>query len=256
MAKIKLKKLFGFAAIAPFLIVGISASAQEVQTPTQTLLQTSAPAQSAPSSNTETLIPAPAPELTTQDVTTAISGQSQNIPLSTQKPFTITEPSTLEKAMGIDVPDILKPTNAPQAIPSNQAPIIAPPKRAPTPNEIAREIAPNFNVATQYTRLTQCYGTADFMAAFMRVRANRPGAAPQLRAVADQISGMKGQMQPFVLAASTVRTEARFRADYDRVAKNISAQIARARNPDAVIQTQLRTLDTCSRDVNRWRGGR
>lgn len=210
----------------------------------------------APNSSTQTVIPQPEVPLVNQDVPAPLVGQAQSVPLENPKPMAITNPADLEKAMGIEVPDILKPTPSPRPaanpIPAQSVP--PRPDRPLTPQEIAKEIAPNFNVATDYTRLTQCYGTADFMSAFMRVRANKPGAAPQLRAVANQIAGMKGQMQPFVLAASTVRTEARFRADYDRVARGISTQIARARNPDATIQAQLRGLDSCSRDLNRWNG--
>ncbi|KAF0106687.1 MAG: hypothetical protein FD163_1976 [Hyphomonadaceae bacterium] len=159
--------------------------------------------------------------------------------------------------------DALGPTSADDiipALPQVTAPIARPtappaPTRPPTREEIAREIAPNFNVATDYNRLVQCYGTADYMAAFTRVRANRPGATPQIRAMATQISGIKTQMQPFVLAASTIRTEARFRADYDRVARNVQNQIAASRNPDPIMQAQLRTLNACQTDIRRWRGG-
>ncbi len=251
MVKFRTKKLAYIIAISPLLLASIGVNAQTG--PNSVPLSPSAQ-----NSEPQKLEPSPPPPVPNQDIPVPMVGQAANIPLNNQRPVTITDPNALEKAMGIEVPDILRP-NAPIGAPQSQvpqSPIITAPSRPATPQEIAREIAPNFNVATQYTRLTQCYGTADFMAAFMRVRANRPGAAPQMRAVADQISGMKIQMQPFVLAASTVRTEARFRADYDRVAKNISGQISRSRNPDAIIQNQLRTLDACSRDLNRWRGGR
>ena len=224
------------------------------------LAQSPAPnaAPNVPSNNMQTVIPQPEAPVVNQDVPMPMAGQTPSVPLHNPKPMSITNPADLEKAMGIEVPDILKPTPTPSAVPSTtpQPAIPARPSRPPTPQEIAREIAPNFDVATDYNRLTQCYGTADFMSAFMRVRASRPGAAPQLRAVAGQIAGMKAQMQPFVLAASTVRTETRFRTDYDRVARGISTQISRARNPDPIIQTQLRTLDACSRDLNKWRGAR
>lgn len=166
----------------------------------------------------------------------------------------------------IDLGPVLANPTAPRiggginALPQAPAPVInvtpAPtPSAPPTKEEIARQIAPNFNVATEYNRLVQCYGTADFMAAFTRVRASRPGATPQLVQMANQISALKSGMQPMVLAASTVKTEPRFRADYNRVATNVQNQIARGRNPDAALQTQLRTLNSCSPDIRRWRGG-
>jgi len=163
--------------------------------------------------------------------------------------------SNLNDALGPSAADDIIPP-----LPQVGAPIASPvrpsaPTRPPTPEEIAREIAPNFNVSTDYNRLVQCYGTADYMAAFTRVRSNRPGATPQIRSMANQIAGIKNQMQPFVLATSTVRTEARFRSDYDRVARNLQNQIANSRNPDPIVQAQLRTLNACQADIRRWRGG-
>lgn len=214
--------------------------------------QTPAPANSA-SSQTQTLIQAPDSAPPNQDVPAPLVGQSANIPLGTEAPQA-GRSTNIENAIGLDpIPDILRPNAPPRAnVPT--APIA--PTRPATPQEIAREIAPNFNVSTEYNRLVQCYGTADYLSALMRVRAARPGSTPQIRGLANQITGLKAQMQPFVLAASTVRTEARFRADYDRVARNIGTSVGRAANPDAVIQTHLRAMDGCNRDVRRWRGGR
>ncbi|NJR20085.1 MAG: hypothetical protein HC777_00265 [Hyphomonadaceae bacterium] len=67
--------------------------------------------------------------------------------------------------------------------------------------------------------MTQCYGTADFMGAVTRIQASRPGASAQIVGVARTIAALQDGMQPMVLAASTVRGEARFRADYDAIAR-------------------------------------
>lgn len=153
-------------------------------------------------------------------------------------------------------PDPVEPVADPLSRPVTGAPPPpAAPPRPPTKEEIAREIAPNFNVARDYTRLVQCYGTADFMGAVTRVQAGRPGAPPQMAAAARQITGLQGMMQPLVLASSTLRGEARFRADYDAVARRGQSEMARSANPNAVMQAQLRVLDACQADVRRWRGG-
>ena len=92
--------------------------------------------------------------------------------------------------------------NAAPAAPTNStlsalpSPAMAPtaPRGPLTPAEIAREIAPNFDVSRDYTRLVQCYGTADFMGAITRIQASRPGAPKQVmslsnsNAVATQLS--------------------------------------------------------------------
>jgi hypothetical protein len=131
----------------------------------------------------------------------------------------------------------------------------APPAKL-TPAQIAQQIAPNFNVTRDYVRLTQCYGIADFMGAVTRIQASRPGATPQVVNVARSISGLQDAMQPMVLAASTVRGEARFRADYDAVARRGQSELATSRTPNVTMQRRLATLDACRGDVSRWRGGR
>ena len=122
-----------------------------------------------------------------------------------------------------------------------------------TPAEIAREIAPNFDVSSDYTRLVQCYGTADFMGAITRIQASRPGAPKQVVGVAREIMALSDAMQPMVLAASTVRGEPRFRADYDAFARQGQRELAGSKNPNAVMQRRLATLEACRRDVTRWR---
>jgi hypothetical protein len=146
---------------------------------------------------------------------------------------------------------------------SNPLPPIAPlVKTAPappaklTPAQIAQQIAPNFNITRDYVRLTQCYGIADFMGAVTRIQASRPGATPQIVAVARSIGGLQDAMQPMVLAASTVRGEARFRTDYDAIARNGQRELATSRTPNLTMQRRLATLDACRTDVARWRGGR
>ena len=128
------------------------------------------------------------------------------------------------------------------------------PTRPLTPDEIAKEIAPNFDVAKDYNRLVQCYGTLDFTAAFMQVRASKPGAAPQLKALAAQLDGLKKGMQPFVLAASTVRSEAKFRADYSAVSTKAQNQFFAAPNPDAFMQSKLQMANACQNDARTWAG--
>jgi hypothetical protein len=140
------------------------------------------------------------------------------------------------------------------------APLLPPRPAAPpaklTPAQIAQQIAPNFNVARDYVRLTQCYGIADFMGAVTRIQASRPGATPQIVNVARSIVGLQDAMQPMVLAASTVRTEARFRADYDAIARRGQNELATSRTPNVTMQRRLASLDACRVDVVRWRGGR
>jgi hypothetical protein len=148
-------------------------------------------------------------------------------------------------------PGLVKAPAAPSLPPVSQAP---PAKM--TSVEIARQIAPRFDVARDYTRLVQCYGTADFMGAVTRVQAGRPGANPQAVTVARQIIALQDAMQPMVLAASTVRGEARFRRDYDAFAKRGQADLAKARDANTVFRPRLATLDACRQDVSRWRGGR
>ncbi len=140
------------------------------------------------------------------------------------------------------------------ALPSPAAAMTPAAPRGPlTPAEIAREIAPNFDVTKDYTRLVQCYGTADFMGAITRIQASRPGAPKQVVGVAREIMALSDAMQPMVLAASTVRGEPRFRADYDAFARQGQRELAGAKNPNAVMQRRLATLEACRRDVTRWR---
>jgi len=153
--------------------------------------------------------------------------------------------------------------NAPPAAPSDAtllalpSPVVPSAPTAPrgplTPAEIAREIAPNFDVSRDYTRLVQCYGTADFMGAITRIQASRPGAPKQVVGVAREIMALSDAMQPMVLAASTVRGEPRFRSDYDAFARQGQRELAGAKNPNAVMQRRLATLEACRRDVTRWR---
>jgi hypothetical protein len=147
------------------------------------------------------------------------------------------------------LPPLLEPRPAVQTLPQ------APPAKL-TPAQIAREIAPNFNVERDYVRLTQCYGTADFMGAVTRIQASRPGATAQVLGVARSIGALQDAMQPMVLAASTVRTEARFRRDYDAIARRGQNELATSRTPNVTMQRRLATLDACRADVSRWRGGR
>jgi hypothetical protein len=159
-----------------------------------------------------------------------------------------------------ELPQDLGPSAEPSA--ATDAAVLLPPKpvappaapRGPlTPDEIAREIAPNFDVSRDYTRLVQCYGTADFMGAITRIQASRSGAPKQVIGVAREIMALSDAMQPMVLAASTVRGEPRFRADYDAFARQGQRELAGAKNPNVVMQRRLATLEACRRDVTRWR---
>jgi hypothetical protein len=152
-------------------------------------------------------------------------------------------------------PPAASSTTAPAPLlPSRPAPV-APPAKL-TPAQIAQQIAPNFDVTRDYVRLTQCYGVADFMGAVTRIQASRPGATPQVVNVARSIATLQDAMQPMVLAASTVRTEARFRADYDAIARRGQQELATSRTPNVTMQRRLASLDACRADVVRWRGGR
>jgi hypothetical protein len=156
-----------------------------------------------------------------------------------------------------DLPDGLIAPAATGPSPALPAPPVptAPPAKL-TPAQIAQQIAPNFNVARDYARLTQCYGIADFMGAVTRIQASRPGASAQIINVARSIATLQDGMQPMVLAASTVRTEARFRADYDAIARRGQQELATSRTPNVTMQRRLASLDACRADVLRWRGGR
>lgn len=157
----------------------------------------------------------------------------------------------------LDVPAGMIPTPKPTpSLPTNLPPATKAPPTKLTPVEIARQIAPRFDVARDYNRLVQCYGTADFMGAVTRVQAGRPGATPQAVNMARQIIALQDGMQPMVLAASTVRGERKFRTDYDAFAKRGQADLAKARDPNTVLRPRLATLDACRADVSRWRGGR
>lgn len=130
-----------------------------------------------------------------------------------------------------------------------------PPVREPTPREIARSIAPAFDPDRDYNRLVQCYGTANFAEALFNVQARRAGAGSPAASAAAQTAGLKAAMQPLVLAASTVHTEAKFRADYGAIGDRLQRNFAAASNPQTVLQGSLATVNACRADINRWRGG-
>ncbi len=168
-----------------------------------------------------------------------------------KKPKSITD----DLITGPTIPD---PNGFDTSVPSYKIPTIieTPTKKTPTTKaEIAKEIAPFFDTSKDYKRLTQCYGTADFIGALMRVRANQTGAPKQLGAIADQIGGMQAQMQPFVLASSTVFTEQKFRNDYDLIAKGVKKKVFGQKDMGKAMQPYLKTLDACGKDIYKWRGG-
>ena len=169
----------------------------------------------------------------------------------------ITDPGVIAPLgkLELDVPQDLLP-QATQ--PAASAPVLGPaPSNQPlTKAQIAKEIAPNFDVAKDYARLVKCYGTADFLGAITRIQASRPGAPPQVVGVAREIIALSDAMQPMVLAVSTVRGEPRFRADYDSVARASQRELAASKNPNATMQGRLATLESCRRDVTRWRAQR
>ena len=196
-------------------------------------------------------VPATAPATSVAEVTVNLGRKAPATPLI----------APLETKQ-FELPQELSPNAASSApseasVPDIANPAIAMPPAAPrgplTPAEIAREIAPNFDVTKDYTRLVQCYGTADFMGAITRIQASRPGAPKQVIGVAREIMALSDAMQPMVLAASTVRGEPRFRADYDAFARQGQRELASAKNPNAVMQRRLATLEACRRDVTRWR---
>lgn len=133
---------------------------------------------------------------------------------------------------------------------------ITPPPPPMTPLQEARQLAPAFAMPRDYQRLVQCYGTANFMEAVTRVRANRPGATADVRNLVTELIRLQGAMQPMVLIASDVRTERRFRTDYTAVGDRLQRELGASRNPEATLQTNLRTVQACQRDVIRWRGDR
>lgn len=135
--------------------------------------------------------------------------------------------------------------------PAKKAPII------PLTNEqIAKGLAPGFNAAKDYKQFVKCYGTADFTGALFRIQAKSPRANKQVKALSAQIDGLIGAMQPVYLAAARLKTDSVLRNDYNAYAEGISGQIAKSSNPDAIVQEQLKALDTCRPDVLRWRGGK
>ncbi len=152
------------------------------------------------------------------------------------------------------IPPSATATPPPSPLIPRPSPLASPAKLTST--QIAQQIVPNFNVTRDYVRLTQCYGIADFMGAVTRIQASRPGATPQIVSVARSIAALQDGMQPMVLAASTVRTEARFRADYDAIARRGQQELATSRTPNVTMQRRLASLDACRADVVRWRGGR
>lgn len=135
---------------------------------------------------------------------------------------------------------------------------ITPPPPPPplTPLQEARQLAPAFAMPRDYQRLVQCYGTTNFMEAVTRVRANRPGATADVRNLVTELIRLQGAMQPMVLIASDDRTERRFRTDYTAVGDRLQRELGASRNPEATLQTNLRIVQACQRDVVRWRGGR
>jgi hypothetical protein len=183
------------------------------------------------------------------------------LPAAVTAPYTGGPLAPLPK-VEIDLPTGMVAPPPKAAVTTPPAPLLpsrpvtpAPPAKL-TPAQIAQQIAPNFNVTRDYVRLTQCYGVADFMGAVTRIQASRPGATPQIVGVARTIASLQAAMQPMVLAASTVRTEARFRADYDAIARRGQAELASSRTPNVTMQRRLASLDACRADVVRWRGGR
>jgi hypothetical protein len=208
----------------------------------------SAPVPSAPVPNAPVALPtATTPSTPEPEITVNIGGQTPRtgglVPLPKVE---------FDLPPGLTLPT----TTTPRAPLLPPAPAPAPPPGKLTPAQIAQQIAPNFNVPRDYVRLTQCYGIADFMGAVTRIQASRPGATPQIVGVARSIGALQDAMQPMVLAASTVRTEARFRADYDAIARRGQQELATSRTPNVTMQRRLASLDACRADVMRWRGGR
>ncbi len=159
----------------------------------------------------------------------------------------------------LNLPDYTEPKGFDVSIPDYKIPSVIDvpePKKPLTKEEIAKEIAPFFDTSKDYKRLTQCYGTADFVGALMRVRASQVGAPKQLAMVADQIGGLQAQMQPFVLATSTVYSEVKFRNDYDAIAKGVKKKVFGQKDTGKAMQPYLKTLDACGKDINKWRGGK
>ncbi len=207
--------------------------------------------------NAPPVVPVPAPTTALAGVPAAATSQPEiTVNIGGQAPRT-GGLAPLPKAE-FDLPAGLippAPISPPAPAPQLSSSPGAPPTKL-TPTQIAQQIAPNFNVARDYVRLTQCYGVADFMGAVTRIQASRPGATSQIVGVARSIATLQEAMQPMVLAASTVRTEARFRADYDAIARRGQSELATSRTPNVTMQRRLASLDACRADVVRWRGGR
>jgi hypothetical protein len=198
-------------------------------------------------------VPSPAPLVVTDPEITVNIGGAKPVTGS----ITALPKAEFDLPAGLIPPATTTPARATAPaplLPTRPAPA-APPAKL-TPAQIAQQIAPNFNVSRDYVRLTQCYGIADFMGAVTRIQASRPGATPQVINVARSIATLQNAMQPMVLAASTVRTEARFRADYDAIARRGQQELASSRTPNVTMQRRLASLDACRADVVRWRGGR
>lgn len=130
------------------------------------------------------------------------------------------------------------------------------PAKPLTNEEIAKQIAPFFDVKKDYPRLTQCYGTADFLGALTKIRASAPNANPGLKAISAQINGMKSQMQPFVLASTRTIPDAKFRKDYDIAARKVEKSVFSKADFNAALNPHLKTLDACNKDIIKWRGGK
>ena len=149
-----------------------------------------------------------------------------------------------------------KAENNPASNPDLNNPILTPnaPQKPLTKAEIAKQIAPNFDVGKNYKRLVQCYGTADFLGAFTDVRASSPGANPQLKKMATSINAQKAQMQPFVLATTQTVPADKFRADYDKAARVVQNQVFGAKDFNLALNKQLATLNSCGKDMRTWAG--
>ena len=138
------------------------------------------------------------------------------------------------------------------------SPLLTPnlPQKPLTKAQIAKQIAPYYDVTKNYNRLVQCYGTADFLGAFTNVRASSPGANPQLKKMAASIDAQKGQMQPFVLASMQTIAADKFRADYDKIARNVQNQVFGAKDFNVALNKQLATLNSCGKDIQKWHNGK
>lgn len=183
---------------------------------------------------------------------------------NSENPTTITAPlpkpeSGLNVIKGINTqianpfandPDVAA-ANAAAKAQQQAAPV---PQKPLTKEEIAKQIAPDFDVEKNYNRFVQCYGTLDFMSAFMEVRAKQPNTNKGLKGLSSQLSNLKNGLQPFVLATSTLKTEEQFRKDYSAVSDKTSDRFFNAKNPEAELQGNLKTINSCQQDARKWAG--